>query len=488
MKPLKLTIILLLCSISNIIIGQDYQTINSNRIAYFDNQFWKNIECIRIDSIKNQRDSILYPFCVIQNVSSYCFSPYVASWIGKNVTIKENGQNEFINKVGDTITINTNAVLGEKWIAFNNASLTIEATVKFHDTLTFLGINDSVKTIEFQSYDKNMDSVNLRLNDMQVQISKNYGFVKIFNFYLFPNFKVAYPFRKILEYDLIGLSNPKVGVQNLTWFDVHDFQIGDELHILNEVTSGKNNLVVTDKAIYKYLKRTDYSDSIVYLYSRKQSIFSTWSPNNSSFEYYDDTLRTTIKPNSIFDKLSGEPIVSDSKAYNYYMTNGSPPTKTNYRKTVSFGFVGDSCWETNIPEDGCDTQENTFVKGLGGPYYSCSQHFSLGDVSKQLVYYKKGETIRGNPLIVTGISEIEAVNKIMVYPNPTNGYLNISIEGNTHSDIFIHFYDIQGRYQKTENLGSNNTKVDISDLSTGIYILKITDNGTILKMDRLIIE
>jgi hypothetical protein len=487
MRPLKLTLILISISIFNGF-GQNYQTVYSNRIANFENQY-KNVKSIRIDSAKYQTDSILYPFTVIQQLDYNCFSPKVASWIGEKVIINENGENKFLNKMNDTITLNTKAKFGDKWIAFQLIdSFIIEATVIKHDTMSFLGINDSIKIIGFQAYDKSMNPLDCDINEMNIQISKNYGFVKTFNIYLFPNFQVDYPSEQFEEYNLIGLSKPRVGIQNLTWFEVNDFQVGDALHILDESSSWYGNgygYATTDKAIYKYLERADYTDSIVYRFSRKQSIYTTWI-DSSSYKFFYDTLKTTVKCDTLFDKLPGEPIITDYETYNYYMTNEVPISKTNPRGIESFLFSGGSCWYMLLA-DGCLT-EDKYIKGLGGPYYSCTNAFSLGGAKRKLVYYKKGETTWGSPLIITGNTDIELTSKIKVFPNPAKNYLNIIFEKDINSDLTIDIFDINGRSIISLKLDSFDSKINISDLGPGIYIYKLVGNEKVFKMDKLIIE
>lgn len=486
MKPIKLSLFFILISIITIF-GQNYQSINSKRISYFDDQNG-NINCIRIDSVKYQTDSIFYPFTVIQQFGYNCFSPSVASWIGKNVTIKKNGTNEFVNKRGDTIFIKTNANLGDKWTAYEKQdSLTIIASVITHDTLSFLGIKDSVKTIEFQPYDKNLNKIDLGYNNNQLQISKNYGFVKTFNFYLFPDLYSEFWNKQFEKYDLIGLSNPKVGVNNLTWFEVNDFQIGDEFHIMEESScwNGFNGNATTKKSIYKYLDRMDYSDSIVYHYSRKESIKTTWS-DSSAFNYYNDTLKVVIKPDTTFDKLPGEPIIIDNYTYNHSMTNELPLSKSN-TKSFEFYVVGDdSFWHMPIT-DGCIFTDK-YIKGLGGPYYSCKHTFCFGNEERILAYYKKGDITWGKPLEITGSSDISTKKNILIYPNPAKTNINITLSNKNVESTFLYIYDILGKLRKTQHLVTNNSTIDISNLNSGTYIIKISDNNQLLKMDRLIIE
>ncbi len=144
MKLLRLIIIFATISAicSN---AEDYQTFYSNRTALFSRELYgqSDIQCVRIDSLKFEADSVFYPFAVIQgneSVTYNCRFSKLASWIGKSVTISDNGMNTFINRAGDSIRINTKASLGEKWIAYQNQeSITIEASITKHDTLSFLG-------------------------------------------------------------------------------------------------------------------------------------------------------------------------------------------------------------------------------------------------------------------------------------------------------------------------------------------------------------
>ena len=485
MKNIKLVAILsLIYSFGSF--GQDYQTINSNRISYFDNKY-SNIKCIRIDSVKYQTDSILYPFMNIQQLDYNCFTPYGASWIGHKLIVMDDGLNIFFNKDLDSIKIKPNASLGDIWTVYElKDSIKIIATIINFDTMSFIGLIDSVKTVGFQVYDKNMNLLGSDLNNMTLLLSKNYGFIKAFNFYLFPNYQVDYPFEQFEEFDLIGLSNPKVGVQNLTWFEVNDFQIGDELHVLDESSSwgGGYDYSTTNKAIYKYLERTDYQDSIVYTYSRKQSIYTIWADSNS-FIFIDDTLMTIIKPDSIFDKLPGEPIVTDDETYNYSMTNGLFVSKTNTRSYESFYFSGDLCWGM-IMADGCLIADS-YITGLGGPYYQCDNAFSLGGAERNLVYYKKGQITWGTPLIVTGISNNKYENNIELFPNPAKE--NIWIKSQT-SDLPFTFelIDISGQTLVLKEIKTSLFSINVDELPNRIYLYRLSNKNEMIKFGKLIIE
>ena len=69
------------------------------------------------------------------------------------------------------------------------------------------------------------------------------------------------------------------------------------------------------------------------------------------------------------------------------------------------------------------------------------------------------------------------VKGISIYPNPAKDHININFDDSWLGDVEIDFYDIFGRNLKklkVVNTSSNsNHKLDISDNSDGIFILKL---------------
>lgn len=489
MKLLRLimifTIISTICSNA-----QDYQTFNSKRTALFSRDLngQSDIQCVRIDSVKFQADSVFYPFAVIQEneSNSYdCRFSKLASWIGKTVTISANGMNTFINRTGDSIKINTKATLSEKWIAYQiQDSITIEASITKFDTLSFLGLKDSVKTISFQAFDKDMKPFDYQINNMKLQLSKNYGFVTIVNFNFFPihnsHFQV---------YDLIGLTNPEVGVQNLTWFDVHDYQVGDELHVLSNYNPGPDGPYRTeDKEIYKYLERINYQDSIIYKYILIHSCEKVWWADSSSYKYSNDTLTITIRPDSIFDKLPGETLEDRyNENVTYYRHNAFHeliPNKINSWLVGEYFNGTDSCLNTDID---VFRSRDKYLKGLGGAYY----YYSMSDISsssRNLVYYKKGDVEWGTKLNITSAVESNISEDIKIYPNPAQDKVNINIPNIGIGDYSVSIYDVLGNVIKHSKIQESNSIINIENIETGIYMLKISNNAAVVKFEKLIIE
>jgi hypothetical protein len=332
---------------------------------------------------------------------------------------------------------------------------------------------DPIKKHSFQVYNAAMHPIDHELNDLSIILSKNFGLIKTFNFYFFPESEGYLPFyEELQECELIGLSRPKLGIQNITWLDIFDYQPGDEIHILYEYFSADEYYTQanTIKTITKYLSRNDYLDSIIYTRERKRSELRVWD-DSSSFIFKHDTLVLVIKPDSIFDKLPGEPVVNDYEAYAYSM-NGQTKIQPSVAGRIWPGF--DTCW-SNCCVDDCSS-DYYYYQGLGGPYYQCDFPFTMGGIKNQLVYYKKGDVTWGTPLVVSAIDEPVLHNEIEVYPNPASSELTVTIPV-ILLPLQFELINLAGTIIFSTEIESGAYSIPLDDKLEGLYIYKLTSSG-----------
>ncbi len=466
--------------------GQNYQSVYSDRIAHFED-YTGGVKSLRIDSVHQQGDSILYPFAVIQEVGMNCFSLSHASWIGGKVIITDSWQNLFFNKNGDTITLQPQAQPNDSWVVFQREdSLSIRGTVTSLEEAEFLGIQDSVKTLRFQAFDSDDNTINHPVNAMEIQISQHFGFIKTLNFALFPDLGGGLLNRSVTEYELSGLSKPKMGVQNLSWRDVHNFQVGDVLHVREESRCWPDpGQTSVSKSIYTYLERTDFADSIVYRYALEQQIEHT-DDTGFSVDYSKDTLIQTIRPNPAFDQLPGQPVLEQDLAYQYYMNAGNPVSKTNASGYESFYLAGDSCWEMTFV-DGC-LRNDTYYKGLGGPFYYCTHQTCNGIEERKLVYFEKSDTVWGTPLELTSSASATIKGSLKVYPNPATELIFVENTKESLHGIHLIIYDGQGREVRSQKVTGSKSEIDIAGLHAGIYVLQLSKDGNLIHTEKVVIQ
>ena len=75
-----------------------------------------------------------------------------------------------------------------------------------------------------------------------------------------------------------------------------------------------------------------------------------------------------------------------------------------------------------------------------------------------------------------GINDIIG-EEIKIYPNPTSNYLNFSIKN--PSDYQINVFDVLGKKVLETNIDSVNSRLDVSNLNRGVYILTFKNyNGS----------
>jgi len=140
----------------------------------------------------------------------------------------------------------------------------------------------------------------------------------------------------------------------------------------------------------------------------------------------------------------------------------------------------DSCWH-HILADGCFIA-NEYIKGLGGPYYIC-EGFNMERESRNLVYYKKGNTTWGTPLILTGIKSLESNSNIIVTFNSINN--KITIENLIENAVF-QLIDTKGAIKLKTKINVIQNSIQLNNLNKGLYLYRIFNSDKLLKSGKLI--
>lgn len=91
-----------------------------------------------------------------------------------------------------------------------------------------------------------------------------------------------------------------------------------------------------------------------------------------------------------------------------------------------------------------------------------------------------------------GMGEPQLVSeRASFYPNPVknNATLNIPSEYGSLQELVVYIYDVSGReVKKVINLDSYSLSIDATDLSSGLYIYRINNQGDILESNKFIVE
>ena len=140
-----------------------------------------------------------------------------------------------------------------------------------------------------------------------------------------------------------------------------------------------------------------------------------------------------------------------------------------YRTLISYKAEGELIAE--IPYDGLSTYEyfdNMASQWMGGYKYEVTCTYARGDENCES---EEEEII----IIITDLAENSG--DIQVYPNPTNGLLNIEGQGTMHISIS----NLLGQTLQ-ETKAEGNTTLDMSRFESGMYLIRIeTENGVTIQ-------
>lgn len=89
----------------------------------------------------------------------------------------------------------------------------------------------------------------------------------------------------------------------------------------------------------------------------------------------------------------------------------------------------------------------------------------------------------------TGISPVDHINALNIYPNPSlDGYIKVSMNEAWESEVQFDLVDLSGRIQETVR-SSSNQYVEFNGLATGFYIVKATNaQGELLGITKVQVQ
>jgi Secretion system C-terminal sorting domain len=104
-----------------------------------------------------------------------------------------------------------------------------------------------------------------------------------------------------------------------------------------------------------------------------------------------------------------------------------------------------------------------------------------------------------NPAIVTNTFTTEfvaALNNLdfdsgsfIIYPNPSNDLVQISLNTTSETIDSIVIFDVLGKVVKSvETVNSNQTNIDVSELSSGVYMVEVATDNNLKQVKKLVIK
>jgi hypothetical protein len=105
-------------------------------------------------------------------------------------------------------------------------------------------------------------------------------------------------------------------------------------------------------------------------------------------------------------------------------------------------------------------------------YDMCDASYTGGLLcyNDSLIYYHN-PSVSSSFCSTIGVEEINSLNRLTVFPNPTMDFINIVSD--FPGDMLIGIYNQLGALLQTFTINKNSKQIDISDLPDGLYLLNI---------------
>lgn len=478
------------CSKSLVSASQNWRSIQQNDTAYFRvsapiddsmvDGYARSIHLISTNINLNYESSLL-PYSSRSNALGIYDSSTGNSWLGSQYILNTNtGEEFYFNVLNDTIKILTKAQLNDSWIiAKDTNGIDFIGTIISIDTLTIDGNTDSIKTISIQAYNGITPVMNY-FNNLEIQLSKNHGFVTVFEFYTFPNYdsifynltgpypKLQYPHKRVEKY-LTEINFRKVDL-NIK------YQPGNEWIVHHKDIAGY--YLIHDSIISSTLINPNKMSVEFYRHNYYHYIILS-PPYNDTFYHTYTTITDTVVADTLTSKLRNRHFESPflpsiSGGFDFFWN------------LIQFNCNGISLKDTaemHTPISGTLILSNTYQSnfGLKANYYNFYDGVNDTYHEFQTIYTKFGNCIDGTKLNFKSLSiqDIEtAASLITLYPNPSSNQIQIANLSNLNI-ISCSIKDITGKLISKQ---SNSKSIDISMLPNGLYFVEIhTDKGLLTK-------
>lgn len=472
MKQLYFSILLVLFSLKAF--TQDWSPISSNERLYYGSTSTDSItNTIRVFSKETYQGDSIFRFNKVIKDCDTCNEIIAYAFVKQffqDYAIKHDEMvYEFVGKQG--FTINALSEVGDSWYFDADSNITAKITEK--NIMSILGVQDSVKTIELSSGEI-------------IKLSKSFGIVSFQEYWADGDYK------------LLGVGH-RAGIRHPDFWDIYDYNIGDEFHYnWHYISGGDYNDSYWGESQWKITSKTINDDGFTYgvhIYEDVDYVLNYKSYTRKydtiiQYSFFEEFMSFGITNGGV-NELAVAPGIGKTKirtvkidgisylyfGNGYYLDNDFVYTGGVYDYNLIQPDYGLTKPKNRFGED----EERTIMYKPGfGMVKNIYGRFELSQVF-ELTGYIKGKDTVGKILSV--IKEIaNPLNELIVYPNSAASRVTISMDNYAGGDAEVNVYNTSGQLiiSQEHDFTSGELTLDIANLPTGVYYIKIKVNNSII--------
>ncbi|MBP1629590.1 MAG: aggregation factor core protein MAFp3, isoform [Bacteroidetes bacterium] len=249
-------------------------------------------------------------------------------------------------------------------------------------------------------------------------------------------------------------------------YDVNG-SIKDSVSIYLSDLRVNNNFELDALNEWKWLDLSSLDTCSKVIFKLKSSDMSAYGMNVPSYFALDNFVIDTTTVNSnipiILNTLAATDIQTNSATLNGYIDAGSQIID---EKGFQWKLNSDNNWSNvSISTDSLSYLLNNLIEDTTYIY----RIYAISD--NDTIY---GNEISFKTLRNSSFESIENNISFSIYPNPSNGIVNINIEG-VYTDAKIIIYDLNARVVMSQNIISNpkSINLDLNNINKGVYSIRI---------------
>jgi hypothetical protein len=319
-----------------------------------------------------------------------------------------------------------------------------------------------------------------------MRLSQHYGITKTLDLYFMPDTLT----NDTSSYLLAGKTNPSLGIQNLTWQGIYNYDADDEFHYTGVQThwgygsaSWKTIKRVLGKEVFGNLDSVKYTMEfckIMYVLQPPPNIETTYDTIVETYDFTSLVNDETIQklPETLSSYMQTAPSFGRHLSF-------PPGRQTQEFTNWSYSLTG-NCWSFPF-EPFFTTFQYSEGLGLSNKFH---MEVDLGGMitwQEDLVYYKKGSEIWGTPVAPNCITlvPVEENTKpvfpnLRINPNPLETQAEISIEGLEQSGLQYILYNSFGQQVCIREIQSNPFIFNRWGVRAGLYLITVVDSKNVI--------
>lgn len=449
---------------------------------------------LKFDSVGfNGEDSVYHVYKDISNLwvdgsgcyfwgNDQCNPQNKPKWMGSTVYFNENHEYKFITWANGLLHMKFSSVQGDSSYFYEDATRKFSITYEGKDTLTVLGVLDSVQQYRIKHFDQAGNTIESPLNNYMIMVGKTLGLIRFFHVDKFPN--------GLIPLQLIGNKAPNVGLHDITHGMVYDFQQGDEIQYhAYSLAHWQGQTIYNYNYFRKYtiLERTDSANIANY-----KAIYERFNADCTNYVY--DTIQLVYNKNLVimglpFDEINQNDALME-RSLRKLSYCGLSLMRFKSSRHIGTGYCESrNCWGNRDAFGPPPTETKTYVFGLGlydDFYKKFDYTLQNYDENRQyIVYFKKNGIVCGSETIV-GTAEHSALDPLFsIFPNPAKNSLTIEAKKNSVGTVTI--FNLTGQEVQSEKMIGQRSTLDVSKLKAGIYLLQLV-SGDKVEVKKIIKE